>query len=136
MAKRKPVKPEDRIDFEIPSKDGKKTKAYMDRSEDIHYLRSIHSPPKYPVINETPLDNRIIVLEDKPQTVRPSGIILEGDSAIKPYTGIVLAVGPDCEEVKFRDQVRYAQRAGDKIEIDQEEYLMLRETDCYTILNK
>lgn len=129
MTKRKPVKPEDKTEFEIPNKDGTK-------SEDVHYLRSIHSPPVYPTIKETPLDNRLIVLEDKAPSIRKSGLILPEESAVKPYTGVIVATGPQCEAVQLHDQVRYAQRAGDKIEIDGEEYLMLRETDCYTILNK
>lgn len=116
MAKRKPVKPED--------------------DSTIHHLRSIHSPPVYPVVNETPLDNRIIVLEDTPASVSKGGIILPEESKTKPYTGVVLAVGPQVEVVKLHDQVRYPKRAGEQIEIDGVEYLMLRETDCYTILNK
>lgn len=94
------------------------------------------SEKPFDVINETPLDNRIIVKEDEAPSKRASGIVLEGESKIKPYTGVVLASGPDCSTVKLHDQVRYPKRAGEQIEINGEEYLMLRETDCYTILNK
>lgn len=88
------------------------------------------------IINEIPLDNRLYIKEDAPPSVRPSGIILEGDSKIKPYTGTVIAAGPACETVKPLDTVRYHPRAGEKIEIDSETYLAMRETDLYSILNK
>jgi len=91
---------------------------------------------KHPTINETPLDNRLIVLEDTPPTITKGGIHLPEASTTKPYTGVVLSVGPNCETIKLHNQVRYPKRAGELVEIDGKEYLMLRETDCYTILNK
>lgn len=92
-------------------------------------------------ITETPLDNRIILLEDAAPEVRESGIILAGQAGgvviaggVKPYTGTVLAVGPEVKGLKVMDKVRYSQRGGEKIIIDLEEYLMVRETDIYTKL--
>lgn len=85
-------------------------------------------------IEETPLDNRLIVLEDDIPAVRKSGIYLTEESKVKPYTGIVIAIGPKVEVLKPEDRVRYASRAGDKITIEDKEYLMLRETDIYTKL--
>lgn len=137
--KRTLVKPENRIELEVPGKDGKKTKAYINKEaldSSVRYLDSIHNKPKHPVINETPLDNRIIILEDKAPSVSKGGILLPAESAEKPYTGVILAVGHNCEKVQLHDQVRYPKRAGEQIEINGEDYLMLRETDCYTILNK
>jgi chaperonin GroES len=103
-------------------------------------MTKIHIPrgPKvaYTALKETPLDNRIVVLEDAIPSETKGGILLPAESQSKPYTGIALAVGPNCQAIKLHNQVRYSQRAGDKIEIDGVEYLMLRETDCYTILNK
>lgn len=110
MTKRKPIKPE---------------------RGTIHDLNPI---PKE--VNEVPFDNRIIIKEDAAPSVRESGLILPAESAVKPYTGVIVAIGPQCEVVQLHDQVRYAKRAGDVIEIAGEEYLMLRETDCYTTLNK
>lgn len=135
MAKRKPAKPEDRIDIELPGKDGKKVKAYYDKTE-INEFGQMKCADLLCALNETPLDNRLIVLEDTPASVSKGGIILPEESKTKPYTGVVVAIGPQVEVVKLHDQVRYPKRAGEQIEIDSKEYLMLRETDCYTILNK
>lgn len=139
MAKRKPVKPEEEsnlVPLTFKDKDGRTVNAFLDKDE-FDKQQSFYNGERKPItLNEIPLDNRIILKEDEPPSVRPSGIVLEGESKVKPYTGVVLAVGPDCSTVKLHDQVRYPKRAGEQIEINGEEYLMLRETDCYTILNK
>lgn len=125
------------LEIKINNPDGSISKMWMDYDQYLEFQKPNYmAKTKHPTINETPLDNRIIVLEDKAPSVSKGGILLPAESAEKPYTGVILAVGPNCEKLKLYDQVRYAKRAGDKIEIDQEEYLMLRETDCYTILNK
>lgn len=111
----------------------------LDDGSTVHHLKPINprTPEELiPKLKETPLDNRIIVLEHTPATMSAGGIHLPEASTTKPYTGTVVAIGHQVETVKLRNQVRYPKRAGELVEIDGKEYLMLRETDIYTILNK
>lgn len=90
--------------------------------------------PKLFILNEQPIGNRIIIKEDDADTMSASGIFLP--NAEKPYTGVIVAVGPDCVQVAFASRVRYHPKAGDSITIDGAKYLAARETDIYTILIK
>ena len=66
------------------------------------------------------------------------GIVLPDTAKEKPQEGEVLAVGPGkladdgqrlAMDVKVGDKVIYAKYAGSEIKIDDQEYLILRESD-------
>jgi chaperonin GroES len=89
-------------------------------------------------MNLQPLGDRLIVevLEDEEQTV--SGIVLPDTAKEKPQRGRVLAVGPGNRndngdyipmEVAEGDEIVYSKYGGTEIRLENDEYLILRESD-------
>lgn len=89
-----------------------------------------------------PLGDRVVVkvLEQEERT--KGGIVLPDTAKEKPQQGKVIAVGPGRildngqrvpPEVKVGDQVLFAKYGGTEVEIDGEEYLVLRESDILAI---
>jgi chaperonin GroES len=85
-----------------------------------------------------PLGDRIVVRPMKREETTKSGIILPDTAKEKPQEGEVIAVGPGKltdngtrieMEVKKGDKVMYAKYAGTEIKLDDEELLILRESD-------
>ncbi len=85
-----------------------------------------------------PLGDRIVVRAIEKEEVTKGGIVLPDTAKEKPQEGEVLAVGPGKltdegkrleMEVKVGDKVIYAKYAGTEVKIDDEEYLILRESD-------
>ena len=85
-----------------------------------------------------PLDDRIVVEPMEAEEVTKGGIILPDTAKEKPQEGKVIAVGPgrvlDTGErakpaVKPGDLVVYAKFGGMEVEVDDKEYMILRESD-------
>jgi len=85
-----------------------------------------------------PLGDRIIVRPIKKEEITRGGIVLPDTAKEKPQEGEVVAVGPGKltddgkrleMEVKKGDKVIYAKYAGSEIKIDDEELLILRDSD-------
>jgi chaperonin GroES len=85
-----------------------------------------------------PLGDRIVVRPIKKEEVTKGGIVLPDTAKEKPQEGEVIAVGPGKltddgkrleMEVKEGDRVIYAKYAGTEIKIDDEELLILRDSD-------
>ena len=85
-----------------------------------------------------PLGDRIVVRPIKREEVTKGGIILPDTAKEKPQEGEVIAVGPGkltddgkrlAMEVKRGDKVIYAKYAGTEIKQDDEELLILRDSD-------
>jgi len=85
-----------------------------------------------------PLGDRIVVKPIKREETTKGGIILPDTAKEKPQEGEVIAVGPGRltddgtrieMEVKKGDRVMYAKYAGTEIKLDDEELLILRESD-------
>jgi len=85
-----------------------------------------------------PLGDRIVVRPIKREETTKSGIILPDTAKEKPQEGEVIAVGPGKltddgmrieMEVKKGDKIMYAKYAGTEIKLDDEELLILRESD-------
>lgn len=93
----------------------------------------------------TPLHDRIIIKPAKPEEVTKGGIIIPDTAKEKPMQGEVIAVGngkitEDGKvlplQLKVGDQVLYGKYAGTEVTIDGEEYLIMRESDVFAIINK
>jgi len=90
-------------------------------------------------IDLTPLADRVIVKPITREEVSKGGIILPDTVKEKPQEGEVIAVGPGKlsedgskkipMDVKTGDKVVYAKYAGKEWKYDDEEYLILRESD-------
>jgi chaperonin GroES len=90
-----------------------------------------------------PLSDRIVVKPLARETVTKSGIVLPDTAKEKPQEGEVLAVGPGKVldngkrtqlEVRVGQRVLFAKYAGTEVKVDNEEYLILRESDVMGIV--
>ncbi|HEU4760624.1 MAG TPA: co-chaperone GroES [Dehalococcoidia bacterium] len=90
-----------------------------------------------------PLGDRIVVKQVRQEEVRASGLVIPDTAREKPQLGEVIAVGPGRLDennkrvpldVKLGDRVLYAKYSGQEVPrgvfgSDEEEYLVLKETD-------
>ncbi len=85
-----------------------------------------------------PLAGRLVVKPIEREEVTKGGIVLPDTAREKPQEGEVLAVGPGrlsedgkriAMEVKVGDRVIYAKYGGTEYKIDDEEVIILRESD-------
>ena len=92
-----------------------------------------------------PLDDRILVEQCEAEEVTAGGIVLPDAAREKPQRGKVLAVGPgrllDSGErgrpsVKVGDEVFYGKYAGSDVEVDGNDYVILKESDVLAIIEK
>ena len=85
-----------------------------------------------------PLGDRLVVKPIEQEEVSRGGILLPDTAKEKPQEGKVLAVGPGRltddgnrlpMDVKVGDVVVYAKYGGTEIKVDEEELMILRESD-------
>jgi chaperonin GroES len=90
-----------------------------------------------------PLGDRVLVKPLSRETVTRSGIVLPDTAKEKPQEGEVLAVGPGKVldngkrtdmEIQVGQRVLFAKYAGTEIKVENEEYLILRESDIMGIV--
>ena len=90
-----------------------------------------------------PLGDRIVVKALARETVTKSGIVLPDTAKEKPQEGEILAVGPGkvldngkrtTLELEVGQRVLFAKYAGTEVKIDNEELLILRESDVMGIV--
>jgi len=93
-------------------------------------------------INVRPLADRVLIKPAPREEVTKSGIVLPDTVKEKPQDGTVVAVGPGRVddkgvrvplELKKGDRVIYAKYAGTEIKIDNDEYIILRESDILAV---
>ncbi|MEX0773270.1 MAG: co-chaperone GroES [Balneolales bacterium] len=90
----------------------------------------------------TPLSDRVLVQPDTAEEKTSSGIIIPDTAKEKPQRGTVVAVGPGKVEngtkiemsVKSGDKVLYGKYAGTELELDGEDYLIMRESDILGVI--
>ena len=91
-----------------------------------------------------PLADRLLVKRIEEEEVQRGGIIIPDTAKEKPMEAEVIAVGPGkrndkgeliAMEVKPGQRILLGKYAGTEVEIDGEEYLILREDDVLGILN-
>lgn len=96
-------------------------------------------------INLKPLADRVIVKPMEAEETTKGGIILPDTAKEKPIEGTVVAVGPGKAsedgkvakmEVKEGDKVLYGKYSGTEISVEGEEYLIMRESDIFAVVNK
>ena len=80
-----------------------------------------------------PLADRVLVKPAPIEEKTAGGIIIPDTAKEKPLKGEVVAVGQGTKDeemvVKEGDKVLYGKYAGTEIEIDDEEYLIMRQSD-------
>ncbi len=90
-------------------------------------------------IKITPLADRILVEPMLAETTSSGGIIIPDTAKEKPQRGKVVAVGkgkPD-EPVtlKVGDIVLYGKYGGTELKFDNKDYLIMKESDVFAVLN-
>ena len=89
-----------------------------------------------------PLGDRVVLKQTEKEETTKSGIILAAKAQEKPVTAEVMAVGPggmvDGKEVtmqvKVGDQVIYSKYAGNEVKLDEEEYVIVKQSDILAIV--
>jgi chaperonin GroES len=85
-----------------------------------------------------PLADRVVVQATEAEEKTASGIIIPDTAKEKPQQGTIVAVGTGKKDepmtVKKGDTVLYGKYSGTEINIDDNEYLILRESDIFAII--
>ena len=89
-----------------------------------------------------PLGDRVVLKQLEAEETTKSGIVLPGQSKEKPQQAEVIAVGPggtvDGKEIKMEvkvgDKVIYSKYAGTEVKLDDEEYIIVKQSDVLAIV--
>ena len=90
-----------------------------------------------------PLQDRVIVKQSQAEEKTKSGILLPDSAKEKPTKGKVIAVGPGKLDdkgkpmelgVRVGDTVYYGKYSGTDVEVNQEKFVILRESDILGVL--
>ena len=91
-----------------------------------------------------PLGDRVVLKQLVAEETTKSGIVLPGQSKQKPQQAEVVAVGPggmiDGKEITMSvsvgDQVIYSKYAGTEVELDKEDYIIVKQSDILAIIKQ
>jgi chaperonin GroES len=87
-----------------------------------------------------PLADRVIIEPQSAEVKTASGIFIPDTAQEKPQKGKVLAVGTGTKDEEMRlksgDMVLYGKYAGTEITLDNEKYLIMRQSDVLAIIEK
>ncbi|MBA4152261.1 MAG: co-chaperone GroES [Acinetobacter sp.] len=90
-----------------------------------------------------PLHDRVVIRRVEEETKTAGGILLPGSAAEKPSQGEVIAIGNGSIkengevrplDVKVGDKVLFGQYAGSTVKVDGEEYLIMKESEIFAVL--
>lgn len=90
-----------------------------------------------------PLGDKVVVSRDESEDVTAGGIVLPDSAKDKPSRGTIVAVGTGKTlddgsrgemQVKTGDRVLFTSYAPEPIEIDDEEYLLMSESDILAVI--
>ena len=89
-----------------------------------------------------PLGDRVVLKQVEAEETTKSGIVLPGQAQEKPQQAEVMAVGPggvvEGKEVKMEvavgDKVIYSKYSGTEVELDGEEYIIVKQSDILAIV--
>ena len=90
-----------------------------------------------------PMGERIVVQREESESTTAGGIVLPDSAQEKPARGVVVAIGSGRllddgsradSQLKTGDQVLFSSYAGETVEIDDVEYLLMREDDVLAVI--
>ncbi len=89
-----------------------------------------------------PLGDRVVIKALETEETTKGGIVLPSSAKEKPQMAEVVAVGPgglvDGKEVKMEvkvgDKVIYSKYAGTEVKLDNEEYIIVRQSDILAVV--
>ena len=86
-----------------------------------------------------PLADRVLIKVSDAETTTASGIIIPDNAQEKPQKGTVVAVGKGTKDnpttVSVGDIVLYGKYAGTELKHDGEEFIIMKESDIFAIIN-
>jgi chaperonin GroES len=96
-------------------------------------------------MNIRPLQDRVVVRRTEEETTSAGGIVLPGSATEKPAQGEVVAVGPGKRQedgktqpvdLKVGDTVVFGKYSSNTVKIDDEELLILNESEIFGVIEK
>ena len=89
-----------------------------------------------------PLCDRVVIKQLEAEETTKSGIVLPGTAKEKPQQAEVVAVGPggvvDGKEIKMEvkpgDKVIYSKYAGTEVKLEEEEFIIVRQSDILAVV--
>jgi chaperonin GroES len=89
-------------------------------------------------VKVTPLHDRVIIKAAAAEEKTAGGIIIPDTAKEKPQRGVVIAAGPGKKDepvtVKVGDTVLYGKYSGTEVEIEGDDFLIMRESDILAIV--
>ena len=93
-------------------------------------------------MKSVPLGDKIVLKQLEAEETTKSGIVLPGQAKEKPQEAEVIAVGPGGNidgkdvvmQVKSGDKVIYSKYSGTEVELDGEQYIIVRQNDILAIV--
>lgn len=86
-----------------------------------------------------PLADRVLILPAAAETKTVGGIIIPDSAKEKPLRGTVIAVGNGTKDepmiLKEKDTVLFGKYAGTELELDNEKYLIMRQSDVLAVID-
>lgn len=86
-----------------------------------------------------PLADRVLILPAAAETKTVGGIIIPDSAKEKPLRGTVVAVGNGTKDepmiLKENDTVLFGKYAGTELELDNEKYLIMRQSDVLAVVD-
>ena len=83
-----------------------------------------------------PLKDKLLIAEGKKDTTTESGIILDGRGLGNTTPGIVLAIGPDVQEVKEGDTVYFDWSKSKPVTVNGAQRVMISESEIIAVLEE
>jgi chaperonin GroES len=91
-----------------------------------------------------PLGDRVVVQPKEAEEKTDSGLYIPESAQDKPQKGTVVAIGPGRVEngnqiemtVEEGDEILYGKYAGTEVTLDGDEFLIMRETDIFGVINE
>ncbi len=91
-----------------------------------------------------PLGDRVVVQPKEADEKTDSGLYIPESAQDKPQKGTVVAIGPGRVEdgtqidmtVEEGDEILYGKYAGTEVTLNGQEFLIMRETDIFGIINE
>ena len=89
-------------------------------------------------LNIKPISDRVVIAPLAAETTTASGIIIPDTAKEKPQRGVIVAAGPGKKDepvtVKIGDTVLYGKYSGTEIQIEGDDFLIMRESDILAIV--
>ena len=82
-----------------------------------------------------PLGDRLVIKQVMAEETTASGILIPGQSKEKPQQATVVSVGSDVKgEIAEGDTIIYSKYAGNNVEVDGEEVIIVKEEDVLAVM--